>query len=202
MAQLAGWGVRAGVVASTPIAEDLVANPRLAAALGGIGPVQAVPGPGLIVEAEGTLSMRARTLLDVAIGWTMAGIDAEDDAGRRELQSPGVGHALVSVRYLAMPSLHGGCGFGVLRYFARAEALFAAGSEISPLLECAARVRAFERGGLGVYLRIAGQAYRFRTPVLADAGARAGTVYRLAVQAGVQRRQVAEANRLQRTGAR
>lgn len=187
-AQLAGYGVRGGVVVSTPIAEDLVANPRLAAALGGVRPVRAVPAPAFQVEAELTLAMRARTLLDLAVGWTAAGIDADDDAGRRELQSAGIGQATVAVRYLLTPLLHGGCGFGVIRYFAEERALFAAGSEISPLLECGARVRVTTVAGRGVVLRAAGQMHRFRTPVLTDAGAQAGTVYRLAIQAGLDLR--------------
>jgi hypothetical protein len=181
------WGIRAGVVASTPLAEDRVANPELAAALGGgLGPVRAVPAPAFHFEVGGAVPMRPRTVLELAMGWTMAGIDAKDDAGTRPLQDVGVGHATVSVHYLATRRLDGGCGIGLIRYFAESRALFASGTEVSPLLECAGRAGIIGDAGRRLVLRIAGQMHRFRTPVLADAGARSGTVFRLAVQAGVE----------------
>lgn len=186
-AQSLAYGVRAGVVVSTTLAEDQVANPRLAAALGGgLGAVRAVPRPAFQIEVNGALPMRARTWLDLAVGWTMAGINAEDDGGTRDLQDVGVGQATVSVRYRATSILDAACGIGVIRYFAEDQALFASGTELSPLVECASRLLPMGRNGQRFFLRVAGQLHRFRTPVLTDAGAKAGSVFRLAIQVGLE----------------
>jgi hypothetical protein len=183
-AQGAGLAVRAGAVASTALAEDRVANPALAAALGGVGPVRAVPVPGILIEVSGSLPMKARTRLELDVGWSHATLQALDDDGTRDVQPLGALHAVLSIRYLATARASGSCGFGVLRYIAEKRALFAAGTELSPLVQCAARFDVAGRPGRRVFLRAGGQLHRFRTPVLVDAGAQAGTVYRLVVEAG------------------
>ncbi|MGD8276953.1 MAG: hypothetical protein PVH00_02955 [Gemmatimonadota bacterium] len=183
--QGAGLAVRAGAVASTALAEDLVANPGLGAALGGVGAVRAVPAPGVLIEVAGSVPMKARTRLELDVGWSHATLEARDDEGTREIQPLGALHAALSVRYLATTRTSGSCGFGVIRYLAEERALFAGGTEISPLVQCAARFDIAGPPGRRVFIRAGGQLHQFRTPVLVDAGAQAGTVYRLVVEAGV-----------------
>jgi len=181
-----GLAVRGGVVVSSALAEDRVANPALAAALGGgIGAVRAVPAPGIMATVVATLPMKARTRLDFALGGSHATLEARDDAGTRTIQTVNAGHATVSVRYLASTRASGSCGFGLIRYFAERRALFAGGTEVSPLVECGARVDVAGPAGRRLFVRAGGQLHRFRTPVLIDAGAQAGTVYRLAIEAGI-----------------
>ena len=185
-AQGARVAVRAGAVASTPLAEDKVANPALGAVLGGVGAVRAVPAPGILIEVAGSVPMKPRTRLELGAGWSHATLEAHDDDGTREMQSLGALHATLSVRYLANARASGSCGFGIIRYLAERRALFAGGTELSPLVQCAARVDIAGPPERRVFLRGAGQLHRFRTPVLVDAGAQAGTVYRLAVEAGIE----------------
>jgi hypothetical protein len=185
-AQGSSLALRAGVVMSSALAEDKVANPALAAALGGrIGSVRAIPAPGLQLEVAGSVPMKARTRLDLAVGWSHATLEARDDAGTRTIQTASAGHATLSVRYLVSARASASCGFGMIRYFAEKRALFAGGTEVSPLVECAARMDVAGPPGRRVFLRAGGQLHRFRTPVLLDAGAQSGTVYRFAIQAGI-----------------
>jgi hypothetical protein len=88
----------------------------------------------------------------------------------------------VGVRYSLFGATEAACAFGVLRYFADG-GLFEGGSGLSPLLECGAGAR-WGPAHRSFSLRAAGQAHRFRTPVLRDAGAQSGTVLRFVIQAG------------------
>jgi len=184
-AQGASLAVRAGAVASSALAEDRVANPALGTVLGGVGAVRAVPAPGILIEVSGSIPMKARTRLELDVGWSHASLEARDDNGTREIQPLGAVHAAVSVRYLATARASAGCGFGLIRYLAERRALFASGTELSPLVQCGARLDIAGPPGRRVFLRAGGQLHRFRTPVLVDAGAQAGTVYRLAIEAGI-----------------
>jgi hypothetical protein len=177
--------VRAGVAVSSTLVEDEVANPALIRQVGEsfAGPVRARPAPGPSIAVSALAPLRTRTTLDISLGWTFTRLDAIDDAGTREIQGLGAAHATVGVRYRLLATTHAGCGFGVLRYFADG-GLFAGGGEIAPLLECGAGIR-FGPGHRSIIARIAGQAHRFRTPVLRDAGAQAGEVFRVLVQAGI-----------------
>jgi len=181
-AQSVGIEVRAGVVVSSALAEDVVANPRLVQRLGGAydGPVRAEPAPGPMLLAAAVFPLRSRTSLELAIGWTAARLNAVDAGGTRKLQDMGAGQATIAVRYEISRRLDAGCGFGALRYFADG-GLFENGSDIAPLLECGT---GFDVTTSGIVVRASGQAHRFRTPVLRDAGAQSGTVFRLSVQAG------------------
>jgi hypothetical protein len=186
----AGQGVsfelRAGAVVSTAMAEDAVANASLARRLGAgfEGPVRAEPATGLIVEAAVRTGLRSRTLLELSAGWTFTRLDAIDASGRRTMQGLGVAHALIGVRYRVVSRLEGGCGFGAARYTAERRGLFAAGAELAPAIECSAGA-ATPSSSRRLVLRASVQAHRFRTPILRDAGAQAGTVLRYMVVAGV-----------------
>ncbi len=184
-AQGASLAVRAGAIASSALAEDRVANPALGTVLGGVGAVRAVPAPGILIEVAGSVPMKARTRLELGVGWSHASLEAHDDNGTREIQPLGAVHGTLSVRYLATSRASGSCGFGLIRYLAERRAFFAGGTELSPLLQCGARFDVAGPPGRRVFVRAAGQLHRFRTPVLVDAGAQAGTVYRLAIEAGV-----------------
>jgi len=182
-AQRLAFELRAGVIASSALAEDAVANPALASALDGAfgGSVRAEPGTGLLLSIAARSQLRARSAIDVALGWSRAVLHAVDGDGRRRMQDLDAAQATVGIRYDVTSWLEGGCGFGMLRYFAAA-GLFLDGGEISPLIECGAGTwigphRRFS-------LRALGQMHRFRTPALRDAGGRTGTVYRYGVQAG------------------
>jgi hypothetical protein len=176
--------LRAGVIASSALAEDAVANPALAGQLEGAfgGPVRAEPGPGLLLVIAAQSPLRERTSIDVALGWSHANLNAVDAEGRRKMQDLAAGQATVSVRYIVTRWLESGCGFGVLRYFADG-GLFPGGGELSPLVECGAGTRLGPGGRMVV--RALGQMHRFRTPALRDAGGRTGTVIRYGVQAGL-----------------
>jgi hypothetical protein len=183
-AQRVRFEVRAGVVSSTRLVEDQVANPALARQLGEKfdGIVRAKPGTGFILATGAQTALRERTLLDVNIGWSHAGLDAEDGSGRRRIQTLNAGQATVGVRYRVSPALDAGCGFGALRFFASG-GLFGSGGELSPLVECGGGVY-MGPGSRGV-LRGVAAVHRFRTPVLRDAGGQTGSVFRLSIQAGI-----------------
>jgi len=178
--------IRAGIVGSTPLAEDRIANPRLSVALGEAwtGSVRARPAAGPMFALAARAPLRGRGLVEVGVGWTATHLNATDAAGTRELESVGVGQATLGVRYRLFGPVEAGCGFGLIRYFANA-GLFADGSGTSPLIQCG--------GGLhvgparhAITLRAIVQAHRFRTPVLRDAGAQSGSVIRFGVQAGFE----------------
>lgn len=177
--------IRAGMAVSGTLAEDLIANPRLIAALGDAwaGPVTAEPAAGPAFTLAAALPLRPRSALEIALGWTHSRLDAVDAAGTRELQDLGVGQATVGVRYSLFGPTEAACAFGVLRYFADG-GLFEGGSGLSPLVECGTGAR-WGPAHRAITLRAAGQAHRFRTPVLRDAGAQSGTVLRFVVQAGI-----------------
>jgi len=178
--------LRAGAVASSALAEDNVANPALGAVLGGVGAVRAVPAPGILVQVAGSVPMKPRTRLELAAGWSHATLEAHDDDGTREMQPLGALNATLSVRYTVTDRASASCGFGIIRYLAERRALFARGTELSPLVQCGVRVDMAGPPERRVFLRAGGQLHRFRTPVLVDAGAQAGTVYRFAIEAGIE----------------
>ncbi len=178
--------VRAGLAASTALAEDAVANPGLRAQLGASfnGPVRAVPAPGpaLVVAAIGRL--RARTRVELAAGWTFTRLDADNGTDKRDIQDIGVGHAMLGIRYLVTGRLDAGCGFGAAHYAAEDRGLFTGGTAYTPLLECGAGP-ATAGTGRRLVLRASAQAQRFRTGVLSDAASRTGTVLRFVITAGI-----------------
>jgi hypothetical protein len=178
--------LRAGVTASTALAEDAVANSELQQLLGtGFqGAVTATPSVGPTIAASVILPLRTRTLLDVSLGWTFSRLNAEDANGQRELHDLGIAQISIAVRYQLRPRIDAGCGFGAARYSGNDTGLFATGSEFAPLLECGSgfSVRA---GAQTFVLRAFGQAQRFRTPALRDAGAQTGSVFRFGAQAGI-----------------
>jgi hypothetical protein len=176
--------VRAGVVSSTRLVEDQVANPALERQLGEKfdGSVRAKPSTGFILSAGAQTALRERTLLDVNIAWSRAGLDAEDGSGRRRIQTLNAGQATVGVRYRVSRAFDAGCGFGALRFLASG-GLFGGGGELSPMVECGGGVHVGP-GGRAV-LRGVAAVHRFRTPVLRDAGGQTGSVFRLSIQAGV-----------------
>jgi hypothetical protein len=182
--QKPAFELRAGVITSSALAQDEVANPSLIALLGDSfdGPVRAEAATAPIVQFSVLLPLRQRTTLDIAAGWTFSRIDAVDAAGRRDVQRFGAGQLTLGIRYAFAAPADAGCGFGMLRYFADG-GLFEGGTQIAPLVECGAGVRF--GGARGFVLRAIGQAHRFRTPVLRDAGAQTGSVLRMSVQAGI-----------------
>jgi len=178
--------VRAGVTASTALAEDAVANSELQQLLGtGFqGGVTATPSVGPTIAASVILPLRTRTLLDVSLAWTFSRLDAEDANGHRELHELSIAQIGIAVRYQLRPDIDAGCGFGAARYSGNDTGLFATGSEFAPLLECGSGV-SVRAGAQTFVLRAFGQAQRFRTPALRDAGAQTGSVFRCGAQAGI-----------------
>jgi hypothetical protein len=177
--------LRAGVIYSSALAEDRVANPALTRQLGERfgGSVRARPAPGAVLGVAVQSPLRQRSLLELAAAWSRAGLSAEDASGRRHMQNLHAVQATLAVRY-RVAIFDAGCGFGALRYFASG-GLFSGGSgDLAPVVECGAGWL----GGPGrrAVLRALAQAHRFRTPVLRDAGAQTGTVFRLSIQAGVR----------------
>jgi hypothetical protein len=185
-AQSIGFEVRAGITASTALAEDAVANSELQQVLGSgfQGAVKAVPSIGPTLAASMILPLRSRTSLDVSLHWTAAPLNAEDANGGRELQTMSIAQLGVAVRYRFNAVLDAGCGFGAARYSADDTGLFATGASVAPLLECSSGIRV-NAAGQNLVLRAFGQAQRFRTPALRDAGAQTGSVLRFGAQAGI-----------------
>jgi hypothetical protein len=186
MAQPLGFEMRAGITRSTALAEDAVANIELEQLLGlaFLGGVTARPATALTLALSALIPLRQRTLLDVSLNWTFSRLHAEDVNGRRPLQRLGVGQIGVGIRYKLHPRIDTGCGFGAVRYFADETGLFATGSQLTPMLECGAGVT-LAVGPRAIVVRVFGQAQRFRTPALRDAGARTGSVFRFGAQAGI-----------------
>jgi hypothetical protein len=185
-AQPPRFELRAGVTASTALAEDAVANSELQQLLGtGFqGGVTAKPSIGPTIAGSVILPLRTRTLLDVSLGWTFSRLNAQDANGHRELHNLGIAQIGIAVRYQVRPGIDAGCGFGVARYSGNDTGLFATGSEFAPLLECGSGV-SVRAGAQTFVLRAFGQAQRFRTPALRDAGAQTGSVFRFGAQAGI-----------------
>ncbi len=178
--------VRAGAVKSSALAEDEVANPLLRSGLGTLfaGGVRAVPTVGPVFEVALGLPLRHRSTLDLSFGWTATHLDAHDGDGVRRMQNLSAAHLTIGVRYPLFWKTDAGCGFGALHYYATG-GLFENGSELAPLLECNTGVHV-PLAGTRVVLRATGQAHRFRTPVLRDAGAQSGSVFRFLLQAGFE----------------
>lgn len=178
--------LRAGITGSTALAEDAVANTELQQILGAgfQGAVTATPSAGPTIAASMILPLRTRMLLDVSLAWTFARLHADDANGSRPLQKIGIAQIGIGVRYQLRPAIDTGCGFGAARYNAAAAGLFATGSDVAPFIECGSGFR-FEAGGRSFVLRAFGQAQRFRTPALRDAGAQTGSVLRFGAQAGI-----------------
>jgi hypothetical protein len=179
--------VRAGVVGSTPLAEDRIASQALLERLGARfdGGVKAVPAPSPIVAISARAPLRGRFEAELSAGWTFADLRASDAAGDRSIQSLGAGHAIIGVRYRPASLWDVGGGFGVLRYVADDTGLFADGVDLSPLLEGSVGIAVPGSRGR-VVLRATGQAHRFNTPALRFSRAADGTVLRASVQAGVR----------------
>jgi len=178
--------VRAGLVVSTALAEDAVANASLRQRLGERfdGPVRALPaaGPGITIAAVSNL--RTRTRVELAAGWTFSRLVVEEAGTRRAIQDLGVAQASLGIRYMVRDRIDAACGFGAAHYVADDRGLFAGGTGLTPLVECGAGVATMATGRRFL-LRATAQVQRFRTGVLSDAAARTGTVLRFAIQAGI-----------------
>lgn len=178
--------LRAGVTRSTALAEDAVANTELQQLLGSAftGGVTATPSTGPTLAASVLVPLRARTQLDASFGWTFSKLNAEDASGSRSLQDLGIAQLALGIRYALGRAIHASCGFGAARYSADESGLFATGSELAPFMECGTGA-SLNAGGQRFVVHAFGQAQRFRTPALRDAGAQTGSVFRFGAQAGI-----------------
>jgi len=185
-AQTLSLEVRAGVVVSTALAEDAVASTSLRQRLGErfAGPVRASPAPGPGVSIAAVSNLRARTRVELAVGWSFTRLEAEEGGARRAIQDVGIAQASLGIRYMVRDRLDASCGFGAAHYIAGDGGLFAGGTGLTPLVECGTGLTT-AGPGKRFLLRATAQAQRFRTGVLSDAAARTGTVLRFAIQAGI-----------------
>lgn len=188
---------RAGVALSTPLVRDAVADADVYRAIFG-GPVthlaeevrvgaRVAPVVGLAVR----MALRREVSLEVAGGWTFTELVGRQGDESWRIQDLGIGHGVVALRYDVTERHHVRGGLGGIRYTSEARGLFRDGGELRPLVEVGGGV-GWRAGGVRIGLDVAGQAHGFGTTAFRSAGGSGvrgadGTVFRLAVQAGITR---------------
>lgn len=165
--------LRAGVVASTPLAEE--ADPGDASVSVGAAPMLSAVfrqplGPELAIEVSG--------------GWTFGRMSGASAAGDWEGPEVGVGHAVVSARKSFGSRTYARAGVGALRYSSEDAELFRGDGGLKPLLEAGVGA-GWPLGPLRVTLDLLGQAHTLDTDALQAAGGESGTVLRGALLLGV-----------------
>jgi len=170
------WGVRGGVVWSTPLVEDQVAPPAATSPV----KIRVPPGPTLALD----LGREIRPGVDLAlnVGWATSSQQIEGDGARR-LGGLDIAHATIGLRARAADRVRVHGGAGVNQYIAGRSGIFRDGSSPGALLEAGVDV-AWGAGRGSIVLGLAGQAHRFGTPALRAEGGVDGTVYRFSVTAG------------------
>ncbi|NJD09629.1 MAG: hypothetical protein FIB01_04000 [Gemmatimonadetes bacterium] len=177
--------LRAGLLASSTLVEDLLATPALKARFPGLGSApraRAALAPEL--EAGATLPLGPRVALDGLLGWQPATLQATDDAGTRDVQRMTVLHALLGLEFAARGPLVVGGGVGMIRYRSAARGLFADGADLAPLVRLAAGGR-WPWSGHALTVRALADVHRFGSPLLRAAGGSGGGVFRYGLQLGV-----------------
>jgi len=178
--------VRAAVLTSSTLVEDLLATPALKTRLGsglGSGPrAHAALGPEL--SAGVLLPLRPGISLSGLLGWQLTKLQAEDDSGTREVQDLSVLHGLLAVDYSLRGPLVVSAGFGMLGYRSEAEGLFASGADLAPLVRIGAG-GSWPVAGQSLTVRAIADVHRFGTPLLRSAGGAGGGVLRYGLQVGI-----------------
>jgi len=178
--------VRAAVLASSTLVEDVLATPALKARLGpGLGEslrARAAAGPEL--SAGAMVPLRPGVSLSGLVGWQQATLRAEDAGGTRDLQELALVHALLSAEFALRGALVAGAGVGMLGYRSDPVGLFTDGVDLSPLVRVSGGGRWVVRGH-AISVRALADVHRFGSPLLRIAGGSGGAVLRYGVQVGV-----------------
>ena len=173
-------GARLGTVFSSPLMEDPIATAPTRQLLGGAVDtlVAVAPGPSLNVGAFARVAFWPRVALEGTVDWAHGDLEAREDGDSRDLQSLSVLQATVGASWAVRDAIQLGGAVGLLRYVTDERALFALGSDTSPLAE----VRGAwlppvldRRVGLAVRLHV----HRFGAQALRNRGATDGVVMRL-----------------------
>ena len=177
--------VRAGVLGSSTLVEDVLATPALKVRFSGLGgspSARAAPSPEFSVGAS--LPLRSRARLTALLGWQPTTLRAEDAAGTRDVQDLSLLSGMLEVELAGRGPLVIAGGVGVLGYRSDGEGLFAEGSDLAPLLRVGVGGR-WAVAGQSVLVRAVGDVHRFGTPLLRSAGGSGGGVFRYGLQIGV-----------------
>lgn len=194
--QEAGGGlsvqVRGGLAFSTALAEDAVAAPSMMRELLAgtalperlAGPVRLALPPAPMVAVAVSTRLAPRWTGEVEGAWTFARLQADDGLSTWEMERMDVAHAALGARFYPRDLYYLRGGLGVIRYSGEGYGIFREGAELSQMLQAGLGTeRAFERFRIAV--DVTGQAHRFSTVPLREAGGQDGTVYRGVLQVGV-----------------
>jgi len=178
--------LRAGVLVSSTLVEDVLATPALKARFGsrlGMSPkARATTGPEFSVGAS--VALRPRVRLVGLVGWQPTTLRATDAAGTRSVQDLSLLSGLLELEFATRGPVVIGGGVGALGYRSDGQGLFAEGSDLAPLLRLGAGLR-LPVAGQSVLVRAVGDMHWFGTPLLRSAGGSGGVVRRFGIQLGV-----------------
>jgi hypothetical protein len=177
-AQAGSIEVRAGVVASTPLVEDLVA-PTAA-------PVRVAIAPSPLLVGAFVQPLKKGGQFEAELGWTFGSLEADDapDGGGREIDALGVGHASVAYRHRFTPMLHARAGVGALSYRTSGDGIFEGEPAMRPFV-MAGGGAAFSLARVRLSVDVFAQAHKFGTSGIRAAGGTDGSVARYGATLGV-----------------
>jgi hypothetical protein len=176
------FGARLGAVFSSSLVEDRIATATARQLLGGAVDtlVRIAPGPALSAGAMVRVAFWPRAALEGTLDWAHGQLRADENGTARDLQPLDVVQATVGASWSVRDDVHIGGAVGLLRYITEERAIFAEGSDTSPLAEVrAAWQPPVLARRLGVTVRL--QTHRFGAQALRNRGATDGAVKRVDV---------------------
>jgi hypothetical protein len=177
--------VRAGVVVSTPLVEGtamLPTDPTRGQAF------EAVPAAAPLLTIAGRTALEKGLSLEVSAGWTFGRLEGRQGGETWDAGAVGVGHGVVALRQRIGERFHVRGGVGVIGY--RSDSgVFEGADRVRPVMEAGGGAELI-LGGARVSISALGQVHPFGSLALRQgrgSGTQGldGTVYRLALQAGV-----------------
>lgn len=180
------FDAKLGVVFSSRLVRDNVASVVVGREIpvGFAPPVELELSPAPVITLSAGYPLRPRSSVEASASYGLGRIVARDATSEWDVQEAGLATAAVGLRHTLSPwlDLHG--GVGVTKYVAESRGIFAAGSDVHPLVEFGASTQLDLP--VKVLFEARMQAHSFGTAALRRDGGSNGQVLRLLLQTGVR----------------
>jgi hypothetical protein len=175
----AGWQVRVGAMAFSPLVEDAVRSRAVADSIDADQATSITVRQGFApaVAVAALLPLRTKAEIEISAGFATSKATGEDDFESWDVASVLVANVVFGIGYQWKPSLalHG--GVGMTKLFAGGEGMFAEGNSIRPLVEAGLSYAVPSRPALEIDARM--QTHTFATTSLRNEDAEQGSVIRI-----------------------
>lgn len=152
------------------------------------GPIRAVPAPAPALTLLLRSPVSHRVDAEGEVEWTPTELRGSTEAEEWTAHDLHIVRVALAARYRAGRSLHFRAGGGLIRYSGAESGLLSAGAELHPVLLAGIGAR-MPMGRVVLTADLGGQAHRFDTQTIREAGGSDGAVLRATAQVGVAMRE-------------